>query len=283
MFGVNRQVYYRRKKSEQKRVETAEVVVTMVKGIRVNMPKIGGRKLYHLLQDQLIPLGVGRDRLFRILKANHLLIKPKRQYHVTTNSHHHFRKHKNLIKQLEITRPEQVWVSDITYLGNRSNPMYLALITDAYSKQVMGYNVSDSLSAKGTCDALKMAVKNRAYKGSELIHHSDRGLQYCCNDYQTILNKNAIRCSMTEQYDPYENAIAERINGILKQEFLDGIVINDIDLMKLLIKDAISIYNFRRPHLSNHMLTPRMMHEQDSIKMKTYKTKKENEVNSILF
>ena len=283
MLGVNRQVYYRSKKSTEKRKETKEIVVIMVKGIRLDMPKIGGRKLYHLLQDQLSPLGVGRDRLFRILKANHLLIKPKRQYHITTNSHHHFRKHKNLIKTMKITRPEQVWVSDITYLGNRSNPMYLGLVTDAYSKKIMGYNISNSLSATGSCEALKMAIKNREYKGSQLIHHSDRALQYCCSAYQKILNKYSIKCSMTEQYDPYQNAVAERVNGILKQEFLDGITIRDIELMKLFIKDAINIYNHKRPHLSNHMLTPKMMHKQNSIKMKTYKTKKENEVTSVLF
>lgn len=122
------------------------------------MPKLGTRKLYHLLKEELKELSVGRDKLFTILKANNLLIKPTRQYQVTTNSHHRFRKHKNQIKQIEITRPEQVWVSDITYIGNRKNPSYLALITDAYSKKIMGYNVSDSLNVTGSLHALEMAL-----------------------------------------------------------------------------------------------------------------------------
>jgi transposase InsO family protein len=127
------------------------------------MPRIGTRKLYYLLQDELKIFGVGRDKLFNILKANHMLIKPKRSYHITTNSHHRFHKHKNLIEHLDIIRPEHVWVADITYVGNRNNPMYLALITDAYSKKIKGYNVSNTLETKGGLAAIKMAVKNREY------------------------------------------------------------------------------------------------------------------------
>ena len=133
----------------------------LVNQIRLQMPRIGTRKLYYLLQEELLSLGVGRDKLFTILKANHMLIKPKRSYHITTNSHHRFRKHKNLIEHLEIIKPEQVWVADITYVGNRNNPMYLALITDAYSKKIKGYNVSNSLETSGSLKALKMAMNNR--------------------------------------------------------------------------------------------------------------------------
>ena len=240
------------------------------------MPMIGTRKLYHLLKPQLTQLNIGRDKLFRILKANRLLIKQKRSYHITTDSHHRFRKHKNLVNILEIERPEQVWVSDITYTGNRKNPSYLALITDAYSKKIVGYNVSDSLNAYGSIRALEMAVKNRKDKTKPLIHHSDRGLQYCSDDYQKTLKTNNIKPSMTEQYDPYENAIAERINGILKQEF--SIAKYDVDLVikTNLISNAIKIYNTKRPHLSNHMLTPNQMHQQNKLKRKTYKSKNLN-------
>lgn len=147
------------------------------------MPKIGTRKLYYLLKSDLKILNVGRDKLFTILEANHILIKPKRKYHITTNSHHRFRKHKNQIKQLYFIRPGQVWVSDITYIGNRKNPSYLALITDAYSKKIMGYNVSDRLNVNGSLSTLEMALKNRKYKNEPMIHHSDRGLQYCSNEY----------------------------------------------------------------------------------------------------
>lgn len=240
------------------------------------MPKVGTRKLYHILKNTLSELNVGRDRLFRILRANHMLIKPKRRYHITTDSHHRFRKHKNLVSTIEIERPESVWVSDITYVGNRINPSYLALVTDAYSKKIMGYDVSNSLSVAGSLRALDMAIKNRTYKATPLIHHSDRGLQYCSNEYQKLLKNNGVISSMTEKYDPYENAIAERINGILKQEFDIAKNIKELDLKKELIKNAIAIYNNRRPHLSNHMLTPMQMHKQQILKRKQYKIKKLN-------
>jgi putative transposase len=151
------------------------------------MPQLGTRKLYYLLQDELCQLNVGRDKLFRILRANHMLIMPKKSYHITTDSHHRFRKHKNLVNTMEIEKPDSIWVSDITYVGTRSNPSYLALITDAYSKKIVGYNVSNSLNMEGSINALDMALKNRIYKDRELIHHSDRGLQYCSNEYQKIL------------------------------------------------------------------------------------------------
>ena len=247
-----------------------------MQNIRTIMPKLGGRKLYFLLKDELSTLKVGRDKLFRILRANHMLIKPKKSYHITTDSHHRFRKYKNLISTLEIEKPELVWVSDITYVGTRSNPSYLALITDAYSKKIVGYNVSNSLSMEGSLKALEMALTNRTYKNHPLIHHSDRGLQYCSNEYQKIIKEHQIKSSMTEKYDPYENAIAERVNGILKQEFDIARNIQSLDLKKKLIKNAIHIYNNLRPHLSNQMLTPMQMHSQQKMKRKQYKSKKLN-------
>jgi len=240
------------------------------------MPKLGTRKLYYMLKQDLLILNVGRDKLFRILRANHMLIKPKRSYHITTDSHHRFRKYKNLISTKEIETPELVWVSDITYVGNRSNPSYLALITDAYSKKIMGYDLSNSLCTSGSLRALEMALKNRIYKNQPLIHHSDRGLQYCSNEYQKLLNDNAIKPSMTEKYDPYENAIAERVNGILKQEFDVAKHIVKLDVKEALIKNAIAIYNNQRPHLSNHMLTPIQMHQQNKLRRKQYKSKNLN-------
>lgn len=245
----------------------------MVERIRTKMPQIGTRKLYYLLYKQLQELGVGRDRLFAILKANHLLIAPKRQYHITTDSHHRFRKHKNLIEHLSIDRPEQVWVSDITYVGTRQAPMYLALVSDAYSKKIVGYNVSNSLSASGAIAALEKAVKTRSYPKLKLIHHSDRGLQYCCDAYQDMLSENGISCSMTESYDPYQNAIAERVNGILKHEFILGVTTADIALMKKLIKQSIYIYNNDRPHWSCWLKTPAFMHQQSQIKIRNYRKK----------
>lgn len=247
------------------------------------MPRIGVRKLYYLLFDKLRQLKIGRDKFFDILRANHLLIQPKRSYHVTTNSHHRFRKHRNLILDTVINRPEQVWVSDITYIGKREKPCYLSLITDAYSKKIMGHYVADNLNTESSLMALNMAVKGRKDRALSLIHHSDRGLQYCADDYQNTLNKNNIKCSMTNNGDPYENAVAERINGILKQEFMIDTYHQSLAIMKVIVKEAIEIYNNQRPHYSNYMLTPKLMHNQNEIQIRTYKTKNssKNELTTV--
>ncbi len=273
LFGIDRQVYYRKIRRKINKQNKAEQVVSMVIEIRKSMPRLGTKKLYYLLSDKLQLIKIGRDKFFDILRANHLLIQPKRSYHITTNSHHRFRKHQNQILDLEINRPEQVWVSDITYIGKREKPCYLSIITDAYSKKIMGHYVADNLNTKSSLKALTTAIKQRKNKGLPLIHHSDRGLQYCANDYQSILNKNGILTSMTQNSDPYENAVAERINGILKQEFMIDKYNQDLDIMKRIIKEAINTYNVQRPHYSNYMLTPNQMHLQKQIKMRTYKTK----------
>jgi putative transposase len=273
LFGIDRQVYYRKIRRKINKQSKAEQVVSMVIEIRKSMPRLGTKKLYYLLSDKLRLIKIGRDKFIDILRANHLLIQPKRSYHITTNSHHRFRKHQNQILDLEINRPEQVWVSDITYIGKREKPCYLSIITDAYSKKIMGYYVADNLNTESSLKALTTAIKQRKNKNLPLIHHSDRGLQYCANDYQSILNKNGILTSMTQNSDPYENAVAERINGILKQEFMIDKYNQDLDIMKRIVKEAINTYNVQRPHYSNYMLTPNQMHLQKQIKMRTYKTK----------
>ena len=273
MFGVNRQVYYRRIRAVKRRKSRAIEVIELVESIRLQMPKIGTRKLYFILEDELKRLNVGRDMLFRILKANHMLIQPKRRYHITTNSHHRFRKHKNLVENVVPEKPEQIWVSDITYVGNRQNPMYLALVTDAYSKQIMGHDLSNSLDVSGSLRALKMAVKKRKYKNNIVTHHSDRGLQYCSNEYQDLLKCSKMYCSMTESYDPYANAVAERVNGILKEEFIGYKNKHSLETMDALVKNSIYIYNEKRPHFSCFYKTPKQMHLQNEIKIKTYKNK----------
>ncbi|RLJ31838.1 transposase InsO family protein [Chryseobacterium sp. 7] len=272
MVGISRQRYYRSFWITESKRAKADQVIQLVNSLRVMMPRLGTRKLYHMLEPSLQSLHVGRDKLFRILKANDMLIKPKRNYRITTDSHHRFRKHKNLIEDMLLEHPEQVWVSDITYIGGRDRNCYLSLVTDAYSKKIMGYDVSNSLAAQGALSALNMAIKQRMYKES-LIHHSDRGLQYCSNDYQKILKKKNIKPSMTESYDPYANAIAERVNGILKQEFLLEDYHVNIQTMKLLVEDAITIYNTKRPHWSCYMKTPEQMHKQNRVKIRTYKNK----------
>ena len=273
LFGIDRQVYYRKIKRRKARQSNASKVVSLVLEIRQTMPRIGAKKLYFLLNSDLKQLKIGRDKFINILRANHLLIIPKRSYHITTNSHHRFRKHQNQILELQIQRPEQVWVSDITYIGKRENPCYLSLVTDAYSKKIVGFNVADNMNTESSLIALKNALKLRKYKSLSLIHHSDRGLQYCANEYQKLLNKSKIKCSMTQNSDPYENAVAERINGILKQEFGIDKFNKELPIMKALVKNAVEIYNNKRPHYSNYMLTPNQMHQQDKIAMRTYKRK----------
>ena len=273
LFGIDRQVYYRKIKRRIIKQDRAQLVVNMVLEIRTQMPRIGSKKLYYLLNQDLKKLKIGRDKFIDILRANHLLILPKRSYHITTNSHHRFRKYKNQLLDLQINQPEQVWVSDITYIGKREKPCYLSLITDAYSKKIVGYNVADNLNTQSSLVALKFAIKQRKNKEMPLIHHSDRGLQYCANEYQKLLSKNDIQPSMTQNSDPYENAVAERINGILKQEFSIDKYNKDLPIMKQIIKETVAIYNQKRPHLSNHMLTPNQMHDQSKLIMKTYKTK----------
>ncbi|WP_337045410.1 IS3 family transposase [Emticicia sp. 17c] len=273
MFGIDRQVYYRSIRRKRIKQDKASEVIKLIEDLRIKMPRIGTRKMYYLLNEPLRRLKIGRDRFFDILRANHLLIQPKRSYRITTNSHHRFRKHKNLIDDLTINRPEQVWVSDITYIGRRDKPCYLSLITDAYSKKIVGYYVADNLNTESSINALKMAIKQRSNRQQSLIHHSDRGLQYCSDDYQKLLKKNQIKCSMTQNSDPYENAIAERVNGILKQEFsIDKYSLN-LKLIKQIVKESIEIYNNIRPHLSNYLLTPRQMHNQNKLIIKSYKSK----------
>jgi len=274
LFGIDRQVYYRKIKRRVLSQSLSEKVIALVIDIRMTMPRIGTRKLYYLLNNELKILKTGRDKFFNILKINHLLIKPKRSYHIT-NSHHRFRKHKNLVENLAIHRPEQVWVSDITYIGKRSKPCYLSLVNDAYSKQIMGYNIATNLNTGSSIKALQMALRDRKDKSLSLIHHSDRGIQYCSDEYQKVIGKTKnLLCSMTESYDPYQNAVAERVNGILKQEFMiDRYKDQELRIIKLVVKESVEIYNNKRPHWSNHMLTPGQMHQQEKIEMKTYKTK----------
>lgn len=274
MFGLSRQAYYKHKSNRIKRKAELTLVREIVMRIRCQMPRIGTRKLYFLIKDELEALNIkiGRDVLFNFLRAEHLLVKPKRSYIKTTNSKHWLKKHPNLIKDIKLVKPEQLWVSDITYIKTDHGHEYLSLITDAYSKKIMGYELLDNLRAEGPLKALDMALKNRKYS-HDLIHHSDRGLQYCSADYIEKLKNNGINVSMTENGDPYENAIAERVNGILKYEFLiiDGFS-NHLQALDV-IKESIGIYNESRPHLSCRMLTPNKAHLQQEIPVKKWKKK----------
>ncbi len=242
--------------------------------IRREMPRLGTRKLHYLLKESFARDGIsiGRDRLFDLLREEGLLIAKKKKYTKTTDSKHWMHKYRNLVKQLEIYRPEQLWVADITYLSLDDGYCYLHLITDAYSKLIMGYCVSESLAANNTLQALQMALKNRKYDDS-LIHHSDRGLQYCSASYVKTLEKHRVAISMTEDGSPYDNAIAERVNGILKDEYSLDEIFDDQSQLQLQVRQSIESYNNKRPHESNHLLTPFEMHQQDKLKPKAWHKK----------
>ena len=270
LFGISEQAYYKKIKADQKNVHIREQAKKSVLELRRQMPKLGTRKLHYLLKSNGIE--VGRDQLFSWLRSQGLLIYKKRRYTVTTNSKHWMRKYSNIIKGLTISRPEQVWVADITYLDTAEDGnVYLHLVTDAYSKQIMGYELCNNMEAASTLKALEMAVGGRKYKDQPLIHHSDRGLQYCSKLYIECLKNNNVDVSMTENGSPYDNAVAERVNGILKDEFGLAEQLDNHSEALLQVKESIHAYNHLRPHLSCNMLTPDQMHKQKTVKIKTYK------------
>ena len=258
-------------------------VCSMVKHKRKTFPRMGAKKLFFLLQHELaqLPCSIGRDKFISILRKHHLLVKKRKNYHTTTMSKHRFYKHPNLIKDLIIHKPEQVWVSDITYIKTEQGHNYLHLVTDAYSKQIMGYELSDNLKAESSLKALKMAISNRKHQHNNIIHHSDRGFQYCSGLYTNHLSKHGFKISMTEKYDPYENAIAERVNGILKDEFdlLNGFK-NHLQAVKE-VKKSIQLYNQERPHLSCGMLTPEQAHNTTKKLKKLWKNKSYYSISNI--
>lgn len=275
LFGYSKQAYYKHRQhcraAEDHRLKAKELVLE----IRKQMPRLGTRKLYYLLSDEFRQsgLGIGRDKLFSLLREEQLLIHKRRNYTKTTDSRHWMKKYPNIVSTMAVTRPEQVWVADITYLPTRSGFTYLHLVTDAYSKRIMGYEVSDSLAASSSLRALAMALGSRTWGEKPLIHHSDRGLQYCSSDYIGRLRLNGITPSMTQNSDPYENAVAERVNGILKDEFGLGELFDDTLQAQELTRQAIMLYNAKRPHLSCQMLTPDQMHKQDILPLKRWKKK----------
>ena len=214
MFGISRQAYYKRQNKLKKLESEREVILDLIKPIRKRMSRVGTIKLYDMIKNDMAKnnVNMGRDKLFTFLRQEKMLVKKKKNYTKTTDSFHRFRKHKNLIKDIEVNAPEQVWVSDITYIKTELGHTYLSLITDYYSKKIVGYHLADNLKTESSLIALKMAIKSRQYPDRKLIHHSDRGFQYCSDDYIAMLTDNNIQPSMTEVYDPYENAIAERVN-----------------------------------------------------------------------
>ncbi|MFB0774097.1 IS3 family transposase [Aeromonas salmonicida] len=262
-LGISRQAYYKRNRVADVRHAQGLQVVRFVRQVRLRQPRVGTRKLHYLLQGQDdVWLKVGRDRLFQILAEHRLLVPPRRAYHKTTHSFHRFYRHPNLLKagpeQVTPVAPEQVWVADITYLPARSGPLYLSLVTDAYSRKIVGHHVHEGMHAESVAMAFKKALKQRRSSG-ELIHHSDRGVQYCSGLYQSLHERYGVRCSMTDGYDCYQNALAERVNGILKGELLLQSP-QDLAQAREMVREAVDIYNVERPHHALKYRTPDAVH-----------------------
>lgn len=238
------------------------------------MPRLGGRKLHYLLSDTLAhhQISIGRDKLFDLLEAYGLqLRRRKRRKAITTDSDHPFRKYPNLIRDMKVLSVNQLWVSDITYIRVGGGFCYLSLITDAYSRKIIGYRLHTDLTKEGPLLALQQAIDSRGSENQKTTHHSDRGLQYCCDAYTDNLKRNNIAISMTEKGDPYENAIAERVNGILKEEFLLDREFENYALAQSAVARAILTYNTQRPHASCNYLTPEQAYEHSGTLRKRWK------------
>jgi putative transposase len=256
-FGLTRDAFYKYQERNKKKEAVNQRVVELVKAERKYQPRVGTRKLYEALHTLFIMenLKVGRDNLFDILRQHEMLVKRKKSYCKTTDSYHRFHKYNNLVKYMEVTAPNQVWVSDITYIRTVGGFCYLALITDMYSRKIVGFDISDSLELSGCLRALQKALKT-ARPAGQLVHHSDRGIQYCSNQYVEMLKKHHIKISMTEENHCYENALAERVNGILKDEFYLDQCFFSTGHARIAAKNAINIYNSKRLHLSLGYKTP---------------------------
>lgn len=256
-IGYSRVGYYKRLRIENRRESEEERILWYVNIYRSRQPLVGVRKIQVMLRNNGIR--VGRDRLFLIIRKAGLLVKRRRSYSKTTNSYHRFRVYKNLINGKKIERPNQVYLADITYLRTKEGYGYLSLITDKYSRKIVGYNLSRSLALEGSLKALRMATKFIKAK-SDIVHHSDRGIQYCSNLYTNKLKSLGIKISMTEDNHVYENALAERVNGIIKNELLFGTEYLNFDQVRKMVDQAIHIYNNERLHLSLNFKTPAVVH-----------------------
>lgn len=244
-------------------------MLTLIRQVRQRLPQCGIRKIYHLAQQHEPGPALGRDAFFRVARTHQLLVKPAKSYHKTTQSKFWHRQYPDLRKDIQLERPEQLWVADITYI-QAATPLYLHLITDAYSKKIMGWCLATDLTTQSSLLALQKALGQRQYPQQPLIHHSDRGLQYVSASYGACLRAAGIVSSTTQDGSPYDNAVAERINGILKYEFgLKGSHL-DIATMQKLVDEAIGLYNHVRPHYSLFYLVPEIAHQNPPKTIRTY-------------
>ena len=294
-FGISRQAYYQHEWSLSVEIFQYEILLEKVREIREDHKRIGVRKLQEMLRPFMDEndIKMGRDALFDLFSAHGMLIRTRKRRVKTTNSYHWLKKYPNLIIGFTPSKPNELWVSDITYWEIEGQFVYISLITDAYSRKIIGYHLSENLRAEETIKALDMALssftfKKRSKTSEQLIHHSDRGTQYCSALYVNRLNKNYIEISMTQSGDPLENALAERVNGILKGEYLLNYKCKNIEDARKLLAKAVSLYNKERPHSSIGNLTPEIVHSQyhqtgNKIKRlwKNYYATKNTCVNSI--
>ena len=286
LFGKTKQAYYKQMRSKARKALQEVIVLEMIQKIRKKAltNRWGGRKLYTLLQDELSgsSIKIGRDKLFDILRENDMLVRPRKQRYYTTQSHHWLRKYENLIENATVSSSNQIWVSDITYVKFNDEVYYLYLITDVYSQKIVGFHICNDLQASSAVEALKMSLRNHQIaKPFSLVHHSDRGVQYCSEEYTEILNNHKVLISMAKPSSPHENAIAERVNGILKEEWLYDLVINEGENPHHRIKGIIEVYNKIRPHNSLGNIAPSQVHDMgfkrhnaERVMGKTYRYRK---------
>lgn len=259
---MTRQNYYKQRRQRPRRQVDEELIVQLVCHERAVQPRLGGRKLLHMLRVELVKaeVNIGRDRFFEVLRDNELLIERRVRSARTTDSRHSFRVYDNLLKDRQLTGPHQALVSDITYIRTQEGFMYLCLVMDAFSRAIVGFDCSDTLEREGALRALVQALKQLP-AGCETIHHSDRGSQYCCHDYVNRLQDAGVAISMTQENHCYENGQAERLNGILKQEYgLGGMLVCKRDGLRA-VREAVAIYNWRRPHQSLGYASPMQVHK----------------------
>jgi transposase InsO family protein len=262
-LGYSRQYVYKQPRDTAKKQIKQQLVKRLVDRERKLLPRIGTRKIHYLIKDDLQQQGIkiGRDKIFELMRYYDLQIKPRRRYTQTTMSKHWLRKWPNIIKQKVINSPDEVWVSDITYLKTEQGNCYLNMITDAFSRKIVGYAVDDNMETETMIQALKMAISQRRNYRVQTIHHSDRGLQYCSKEYELLTRDNNIKLSMTENGDPYENALAERMNRTIKEEFGMDKTLKTKSQAIQLVQESIFLYNQKRPHLALKMKTPGQVYQ----------------------
>lgn len=261
--GITRSAYYKGRRERRRRAVDEAMVVELIKRERAVQPRLGARKLMVVLAEDLKEAGIeiGRDRFFAVMRKHDLLIKRAKRGVRTTDSAHGFRTYPNRLKDLTVTGAHQALVSDITYVRTDEGFVYLSMLSDAWSRKIVGYCASDTLEAAGSIAALEMALA-QVPEGATIVHHSDRGIQYCCREYVMALERRGVAISMTEIDHCYENAQAERLNGIVKQEYGLGGTFRTKEQARATIEQAVCLYNTRRPHVSLAYRTPEQVHGQ---------------------